>query len=221
MDAQLLAAHMANLLDLRPDQGTTNVSFARFDDKSMVFIEKNAQLDPLSITSSCVYIGRYSYFQIPTTSFLTVISPFTAIGRHVSVGMNVALGATQHHLNHLTTGLLPVDVDVDVDEQPPNPFTVIQNDVWIGINSTILGGKGIVIGHGACIGAGSVVTKSVPPYAIVAGNPARIIRYRFDQDIIDILLKTKWWTLPIEVVVQLPVSDINKCCDILLSIRQL
>ena len=67
----------------------------------------------------------------------------------------------------------------------------IGNDVWIGKNAIIL--SGVTIGDGAVIGAGSVVTKDVEPYAIVAGNPANLIRKRFDQKTIDELLKIKWW----------------------------
>jgi acetyltransferase-like isoleucine patch superfamily enzyme len=67
----------------------------------------------------------------------------------------------------------------------------IGNDVWIGKNALIL--SGVTIGDGAVIGAGSVVTKDVEPYAIVAGNPARLIRKRFDQETINELLKIKWW----------------------------
>jgi len=68
---------------------------------------------------------------------------------------------------------------------------VIGNDVWLGYKSLIL--SGISIGDGAVIAAGSIITKDVPPYAIVGGNPAKIIRYRFSDDIIARLLKTKWW----------------------------
>ena len=73
---------------------------------------------------------------------------------------------------------------------------VIGNDVWIGNNVCIM--EGIVIGDGAIIGAGSVVTKDVPPYAIVAGIPAKILRYRFCNNDIEYLLDLKWWTKPHE-----------------------
>ncbi len=76
--------------------------------------------------------------------------------------------------------------------------TVIGNDVWIGQNSTIL--PGVKIGDGAIIGTKSVVGSDVEPYSIVAGNPAKIIRKRFDDELIELMLKFKWWDLPIEEI---------------------
>ena len=70
-------------------------------------------------------------------------------------------------------------------------ITHIGNDVWIGLNATIL--DGVTIGDGAIVAAGAVVTKDVPPYAVVAGVPAKIIKYRFTESQIDFLLKFRWW----------------------------
>ncbi|WP_281040324.1 MULTISPECIES: CatB-related O-acetyltransferase [unclassified Mesorhizobium] len=69
---------------------------------------------------------------------------------------------------------------------------VVGHDVWIGARAIIM--SGVTIGNGAVIGAGSVVTKDVPPYAIVAGSPARIIRYRFSPDVVDRIQASEWWT---------------------------
>jgi acetyltransferase-like isoleucine patch superfamily enzyme len=68
---------------------------------------------------------------------------------------------------------------------------IIENDVWIGANSTIM--SGIKIGNGAIVAAGSTVTKDVPPYAIVAGNPAKVVKYRFIEEQIEKLLSISWW----------------------------
>ena len=72
----------------------------------------------------------------------------------------------------------------------------IGNDVWVGMNALIL--PGISIGDGAVIGAESVVTKDVEPYSIVAGNPAKLIRKRFDEETISALLQIKWWNWPMD-----------------------
>lgn len=82
---------------------------------------------------------------------------------------------------------------------PENKIAVsIGNDVWIGWGAKILGG--VKIADGAIIGAGAVVTKDVPPYAIVGGIPAKVIRYRFDEKQISALLSIKWWNWPIEKI---------------------
>lgn len=77
---------------------------------------------------------------------------------------------------------------------------IIQNDCWIGQGVTILGG--VTVHNGAVVAAGSVVTKDVPPYAIVGGNPAKVIKYRFPQDIIDKLVSIAWWDWPSEKLEQ-------------------
>ncbi len=90
------------------------------------------------------------------------------------------------------------------------PKTILANDVWLGANVIIPGG--IQIATGTIVAAGSVVVKDVPPYAVVGGNPARIIRYRFSEEQIQALLASEWWSWPIEKIRQSvdDFSDIEK-----------
>jgi virginiamycin A acetyltransferase len=80
------------------------------------------------------------------------------------------------------------------------PETIIGNDVWIGANVILPGG--VRVGNGAIIAAGAVVVKDVPPYAIVGGNPAKVIRYRFSDDQIKLLLESEWWNWSLETIRQ-------------------
>ncbi len=84
--------------------------------------------------------------------------------------------------------------------EPPstNGDVVIGNDVWIGEKVTIM--SGIIIGDGAVLATNSHIVKNVMPYEIVGGNPAKVIRKRFDDEIIDLLLKLRWWDLPVEII---------------------
>lgn len=92
---------------------------------------------------------------------------------------------------------------------------VVGNDVWIGHGALIL--SGVAIGHGAVIGAGALVTKNVAPYAIVGGNPARLIKFRFDDSTIERLLRSQWWDRDDQTLQSLaPVAgDVQKCLNIL------
>jgi virginiamycin A acetyltransferase len=85
-----------------------------------------------------------------------------------------------------------------LDKMPVKGDIIIENDVWIGQNTTIL--PGVKIGNGAIIGTRSVVGSNVEPYTIVAGNPAKLIRRRFDDELTALMLKLKWWDLPIDEI---------------------
>lgn len=131
-------------------------------------------------------------------------------------GPYAGVGLGQHATEWLTTGHVEINHPV---KRSPQGWTVVQNDVWIGYGAVVTGGKNIVIGHGACIGASTVVTKSIPPYAVAVGNPARIIRYRFPETVIEALLQTHWWTLPPVVIATLPLDDIEACIEELRAIQ--
>ena len=95
----------------------------------------------------------------------------------------------------------------------------IGNDVWTGHNVNIM--SGVNVGDGAVIGAGSIVTKDVPPYAIVAGVPATIRRYRFSEGIIARLLRAKWWELELADLGGLPFRDVERCLDTIENLRRI
>lgn len=120
------------------------------------------------------------------------------IGKFCSIASRVTIGAAEHPLNWIS--ISPVFEDVKnsgtnvkfaTEKIPPVKATNIGNDVWIGEGAMIK--QGVTIGNGAVIGAMAMVTKDVPPYAIVAGIPAKVIRYRFDEKTIKVLQKSEWW----------------------------
>lgn len=121
------------------------------------------------------------------------------IGRYCSIacGAKFIFTSANHSMRSLSTYPFPIFPDVWEHGMPVTDAwdnkgdIVIGSDVWIGYESVIL--SGVHIGDGAIIGARAVVTKDVPPYAIVGGVPAKIIRKRFDDDVIEKLLSIKWW----------------------------
>lgn len=135
-------------------------------------------------------LGKYSYI-----SQYSIINK-TKIGKFCSIANGCYIGLWEHntdvsthsfylfeHSGNFVSGYKNYDKD--------NIETKIGNDVWIGANAVIM--KGINIGNGVIVGASSVVTKDVPPYAVVVGNPARVIKYRYNKKDIQWLLKIKWW----------------------------
>jgi len=93
----------------------------------------------------------------------------------------------------------PWDTTMDiVMSAPSRGDTVVGHDVWLGYSALVL--PGVSIGHGALVAAASVVARDVPPYAVVAGNPARVVRSRFSEEDVERLLRAAWWNWPIELV---------------------
>ncbi len=153
------------------------------------FIDKTARVgNGAQIVNSS--IGKYSYVY---NSKIIMCS----IGSFCSIGEDCIIGGGKHPLNWISTS--PVFcgkknvMKVNFSKNPYDEYemTTIGNDVWIGSKCLIKGG--VKIGNGAVIGMGSVVTHDVPPFEIWAGNPARLIRKRFDDDTISIINKSQWW----------------------------
>lgn len=154
-------------------------------------------------------IGEYSYGK-PSVYFESGEATLT-VGKFCSIAENVTimLGGN-HRIDWVTTYPFP-EKFAEFEGLPGHPATKgsveIGNDVWIGKDVLIL--SGVAIGDGAVLAARSVITKDVPPYAIVGGNPARVIKYRFDEATIRKLLDIKWWNWPIDKIR----SEVKNLCS--------
>ena len=138
-----------------------------------------------------VSIDRYTY--VGNDCFMVNVS----IGAFCSIADRVCIGGAGHPIERVSSspvfheGKNILSVNFQNFPYKHTPKTMIENDVWIGMGAIIK--AGVSIHNGAVIGAGSIVTHDVPPYAIVGGNPARIIRYRFDEKTSQALENIKWW----------------------------
>jgi acetyltransferase-like isoleucine patch superfamily enzyme len=150
-------------------------------------------------------IGYKSYINKPyfTGDFNALIkdehrNPDIIIRRYCSIGKNLQFILNHHDYSKVSTHPLFSDGYSKGD-------IIIGNDVWIGMNVILL--DKINIGDGAVVAAGAVVTKNVPPYAIVGGNPAKIIKYRFPPDIIERFLNVQWWNYHEDILNSLGIRD--------------
>ncbi len=177
-----------------------------------------------TITNPNIIVGDFTY--IADSDFESHVSHLyewnddkLIIGKfcQIAAGVEFVMNGANHQMNAVSTFpfytlegwemLPPAKTDM-----PLKGDTVIENDVWIGQNAVIL--PGVYIGNGAIIGANSVVGSDVPPYTKVVGNPARAIQKRFDDELIELLLKFKWWDRSVDEINRLiPIltcSDLDK-----------
>ena len=172
-------------------------------------------LRPL-VTDPRIEVGEYTYYDDPDdalgferTAVLYAYGPERLIiGRYCAIASGVRFvmpGANHADLGPSTFpfGIFgpPWDVTMDlVMGAPSRGDTVVGNDVWLGYQVLVL--PGVTIGHGAVVAAASVVASDVPPYAIVGGNPARVIRRRYGDEDVERLLRAAWWDWPVELVTE-------------------
>lgn len=171
------------------------------------------------VKASNILIGDYTYYDAnndPTTfeknNVLFNYPEFgdqLIIGKFCSIasGAKFIMGSANHRMSSVTTypfnifgGLWKEHTPEHLEQLPFKGDIVIGNDVWIGRESVIM--PGVKIGDGSIIGAYSIVTKDVPPYNIVGGNPAKFIKKRFSDELIEILLQLKWWDFEAEKLVE-------------------
>ena len=154
-----------------------------------ITIGKNVKIN------SKVEIGNNTYI-----NYETIIESNVIIGKYCSIGPQVYIAPGNHPLNFISTHPFLYDrkwqeiFETKINNQKilkKVKNTIIENDVWIGARAIIM--EGVHISNGAIIGAGAIVTNDVPPYAIVVGSPAKIIKYRFNEENINKLNKIQWW----------------------------
>jgi acetyltransferase-like isoleucine patch superfamily enzyme len=140
----------------------------------------------------------------------------TVIGSYCTFGSRISVGAFSHPTSWLsihefqyrdTSKIYGETLCERLTDTPSRLTTSVGSDVWIGDNVVVL--SGVSVGDGVVIGAGSVVTKDVPDFAIVVGNPARVVRYRFSPEIISKLKALSWWSLPMCRLEGIVFSDVE------------
>ena len=168
--------------------------------------EKEIHIRPV-IRNSNIVVGDFSYiadddFESHVTHHYEWLGDKLIIGKfcQIAAGVEFVMNGANHQMNSVST--YPFFTMPSWEAAPPEssdmPWkgdTIIGNDVWIGQNAVIL--PGVHIGDGAIVGANCIVGKDIEPYSIAVGNPARIIRKRFDDELIALLLQWKWWDKPI------------------------
>ena len=166
-----------------------------------------------AIKNKNIIVGDFTYFadtnfEKHVTHHYDFIGDKLIIGKfcQIAAGVNFIMNGANHQMNAVTTFPFYIFEGWKQQVPPLNKMplkgdTIIGNDVWIGQNVTIL--PGVHIGDGAIIGLNSVVGSDVAPYTIVAGNPAKPIRKRFDNELIKLLLKLKWWDKSIKEINEL------------------
>lgn len=216
LDGKLAADRLLTAADL----ATVGVRDGR--QLNQALFEENSMLSSGVIgANASVFLGGGSYMNAGG-----YLREQVFIGRFSSIGRRITIGAGHHHMTGLSTspqlsrgtpgsGYTREEAEMlGVPQDRQKILTVeIGCDVWIGDGAIIM--PGVKIGHGAVVGANAVVTRDVPPYAIVAGVPAKILRYRFPEQIQQALLLSEWWEYSLAQLQTLPMRNVLSCLEAL------
>ncbi|MGL5354981.1 MAG: CatB-related O-acetyltransferase [Cetobacterium sp.] len=175
------------------DKSLENIVLGDSNISSEVTIDEGTKFLGKVNCSGKLEVGRYTSINGPNTSIISEINS-VKIGSFCSIASGVRIQEYFHEYRRVTSYYINRHV---FKENPSGDIfskgdIIIEDDVWIGANVVIL--SGVTIGRGSIIGAGSIVTKDVEKYSIAGGNPARVIRKRFNEDVINELEESKWWT---------------------------
>lgn len=187
----------------------------------------SAPVGGFNSASTPLFFGAYSYAWSTLSRFVS------SVGRYCSIAGDVSFGDDEHPISNLTTSIILWDRQFvfepyvraqgkqtsayKFDWSPHDKFIEIGNDVWIGGRAYIR--RGVTLEDGCIVGSNAVVTRSVPPYAVVAGNPARVVKMRFPEPIVEILLKTKWWRFDHSDFPAFDMRDIEGTCARILELE--
>jgi acetyltransferase-like isoleucine patch superfamily enzyme len=176
-----------------------------------LFLNKNSQIGPDAVIGKYFGMNENCFVARATVGAFCAIGARTAINPFNHPADWLSIHEFQYHPNSFDW--VEEYNDFERLARTPDMFqrVSIGNDVWTGHNVNVM--AGINVGDGAIIAAGSVVTKDVPPFAIVAGAPATVKRLRFSERTIERLLRVKWWDLELSDLSGLPFRDVERCLD--------
>ena len=191
--------------------------------RKMQLAELPVFIEPPAAVGSMLYGCRIGQYSVLNGEIIGSAGSVTTIGRYCQSAMGSQIGVGGHPTDWLSTHFFQYrDHFAPYPKDHPDSLfgkfaeaqpTVIGSDTWIGAHAIIR--DGVTVGPGAIVAAGAVVTADVPPYAIVGGVPAKLIRYRFAPELIERLLAVRWWEFGHADICRLPFNDVPRCLDML------